>query len=121
MIADGTTSSSLLAQQALSIVLQHWMVPQLSWNTVVLEKRQSKLRDQIFLARIKRLESNGEMAETEKEQVKRQLEYKYEESPYFFDQEEFDLVKQSLLDIHPAELLPESPSSVTVRNKNPSF
>ena len=50
---SNVTSAILLACKALTIVLQHGMVPRLGWDMNILEQRLPRLRDAIMNHRVK--------------------------------------------------------------------
>ena len=64
-----TINTGSLAYKALTIVLQHWMVPRLGWDIDVVECRLPKLREEIANHRIKLSDVRHKSSE-EKDQLK---------------------------------------------------
>ncbi len=101
--------TSTLATRALSVVLQHLMIPNFGWSIKVLEERLSDIRKEIVSSRLGRLDAEG-MSMAKQSEVKNDILYKLSTIPNFFDDLEFNILRQRAQELDIETLLPDDVS-----------
>lgn len=101
-----------MACKALSIALEHLMVPRLDWQTGPLEEQLPNLREEIITSRIQRIETTSHIIDLEeKQRAESWLRNKLQNEPHFLDQSEVELIEQTVLEINPEDLIPPEPEA----------
>ncbi len=98
--------ASALACKALTIVLQHWMVPKLGWNMDALEQRLPRLRDTIVNHRVK-LRDVRDKPEEEKDLIKEKMKEILETDIGYLDPAFGKLLFERVFDRDPMTVLEE--------------
>ncbi len=101
---ERSTPDSALACKALTIVLQHWMVPKLGWNMDSLEQRLPRLRDAIVDHRVK-LRDVRDKTEEEKDQLKDKMRAALETDVGYLDPDLGKFLYENVVDRDPLDVL----------------
>jgi hypothetical protein len=97
---ESTKGEGELSQRALRVVLQHWMIPNLGWNSKVLQETLSSLRLSIMSHRFKP-PSDKETPNQDREDFLSHLE----NDVGYFDEDYGNLLKKNLNKTTPQSLL----------------
>jgi hypothetical protein len=84
-----------LIQSALTIVLQHWMIPNLEWSKTLYQSKIPTLRHALVEDR---LQYGSNLGKDQKEQHRTTLMQRYEREYLYFDNQHLELLKNKLND-----------------------
>jgi hypothetical protein len=91
------SNQSHLAHAALSITLQHWMIPNLGWSTELYNSMFPEIRRTIIENRLQ-LEPN--LCQDQGEKLHKQLEKQYETTFLYFDMVHCQRLKEKVNDLN---------------------
>jgi hypothetical protein len=116
-----------LAHRALSVVLQHCLMPDLGWNAHQLQHhRLPALKKELLEARLAVItphlnEQNGTGGPVEKEKMKKILQQKLDADEHITDAYEAEKIEEYLSEMTPEEFIPPAQiETITVRIFNNS-